>query len=272
MATSSAGVTDFGAGTETLVVDPPARESLYTDFDTAAVPRIYVENDPTASNPIGPPQIAGAYLDTGVHGAVGRGGGAPLRRPKRPARLLRWLVALVGLAVLLGCVGLVLYASKPSWFHKIGIGQSTPATTATSTPATTAPTNHRPAGGGGSPPTTAGHRSPGHPGGPPSTSALTVSDSGSGTATVSVRGTKPTIRISANGGPCWVTVTASGQTNPEFAAIINPGDQQSFPMGQSLMVQLGSGAGQATVLQGSKVLGTYTPATAPVNVTFQPAP
>ena len=268
--TGAMAATAVGVGTETLVVAPPARESRYTDLDTAAVPQVYVEEDPTASNPLGPPPIAGAYLDTGVHAAVGRSGGSGLgrpKRPRRPARLLRWLVILVGLAVLLGSVGLVIYALKPSWFHKIGIGQSAPTNPSTSVPATTAPANHPPSHGGGSPPTTAAHHPTGHPGG----SAFTVATSGTDTATITVRGNNPTIKIAAVGGDCWVTVTADGQSNPEFASIISAGGEQDFPMGHSLTVQLGSSAGQATVAEGSKVLGTYTPATAPINVTFQSA-
>lgn len=261
----SFGTTSVGglsAGNDPLV-EGAATASLYAEFDTAAVPQVYEEDDPTASHPAGPPPISGAFMDTGVTTAVGRPDRSRSPRPKRAPLALRLLVAVVGIAVVLGTVGLIAYEVRPSWFHQLGFGQSTTATTSAaprpSSPATTAPTK----------PTTT-HRS-GVGAKTPTASALTVASSASDSATVTVRGVNPTVRVEASGGDCWVSVTSSQQSNPVFANVMSDGSHQDFPLGQSLVVQLGSGAGKAEVLQGSKVIGTYTPPNAPFTVTFTPA-
>ncbi len=218
-----------------------------------------MEEDPTASHPNGPAPISGAFVDTGVNAAVRRRSRPRRERPRprrdRPRRaplVLRVLVGVVGLAVLLGSVGLVLYALKPSWFHSLGIGGPNAPTSSSAGPSP----SHRPTPS--STPTT-------------SSSPVTVTSSGFDTATVTVRGNNPTIRVSATGGDCWVSVTTPQQSNPIFSTVLNDGGQQDFPMGQSISIQLGSGAGHTYVLQGSKVVGSYTPPNAPFTVTFTPA-
>lgn len=204
---------------------------------------VYQELDPTAAHPAFRPPGPGP-VDPLVSPALSAPDRARSGNRQGGPRALRLLVILVAVAIVVGVTGLILYRAEPHWFDHLGLGHDTSATTST-TRATSS-------------------TSRGHPV-PADSVTFTTTSAYSGTADVKV--SNASLRIAVTSGQCWVDVTSAGQSSPLYAQLINSGNQQDFPIGQTLTVQLGSAAGHVFVVRHGKVIGSYIPQMAPFTLT-----
>jgi len=201
--------------------------------------------------------------DTGVTPAVV---GRP-HRPRRPARdraplWLRLVVGVVVLAILVAVAGLVIQEVQPSWLRSLGITHGHTGNTGT----TGGGVNTGEGGGTATTATTA--RSSSTTSTQPASGNLKLTTTGPTTASFGLKGPTANVAVAAVGSPSWVQVTAPTQTAPLFSGILQPGQQQSFPVHQSLVVEVGSAAAHLSVTEGGKPAGTYVPTVAPYTITF----
>lgn len=169
----------------------------------------------------------------------GRGGGGIV--------LLRVLVVLLLLLVVAAGAVLAIHHWRPQWLRSIEKNVSGSGST-----------NSGSSSGGS-------HRS----GVSTSPSISGAEDSSSTTATVTVRGSNPQVRLSVDGGPSWVEVRDAGNSTPVFAQVMQGSDQQTFPVHSSLSVQVGSSASRMTVTAGKGASRQFTPSLAPFTYTVQ---
>ena len=200
----------------------------------------------------GPPKMTG-LADTGVTPAVT----GPPHRPRRRAGAPLWLkgvITLVVLAILVAAAGLIIQEVQPSWLRSLGITHGPGNTTGGSGGETTTTTSAR------STSTTSTQ--------PPSSGTLKPVSTTATAATFDLKTPTATVVVTAVGNPSWVQVTTSGQPGPLFSSILQTGQSQSFPVHQSLIVEIGSSAAHLSVTSAGKSLGAYVPTVAPYTLTF----
>lgn len=103
------------------------------------------------------------------------------------------------------------------------------------------------------------------------TVSFTSTSTSSTSAQIVVGSSSFTVTVSAVGYRAWVQVTAPTHHGPLYAGVLQPGQSQSFPVHQTLTVDVGSVAGHIAVTVGSKKVGSYVPPAAPYHLTFKPA-
>jgi transcriptional regulator with XRE-family HTH domain len=132
--------------------------------------------------------------------------------------------------------------------HPSTATRGTTATTAKSAaPTTTAPAAPRGRGG--------------------STQALRLTSVTGDHATFAVRADTFVVRVHCVGGDAWVQVSGSTPT-PVFAQVVPTNGTKNFRGQGQLTMVIGSSAARLTVLHDKKVIGTYTPPSAPFSMTF----
>jgi len=190
--------------------------------------------------------VSGRFEETGVVPAAPPRGPMPHRR-HRTARAVLWgfLVVLVVLVVVAGG-WLAVDHWRPRWLKDAGL-----------------PYTHTP-------------QVLGSPGAPAHTDTtlpapLSVTQTGSNSGTAEVRRPGVTVRVYAVGGPSWVQVSDTTHANPIFASVLQSGAAQSFPVSGGLTIQTGSSAAHFTFVQGTTVIGRYTPGSAPYTMAVKPA-
>ncbi|HVX20808.1 MAG TPA: helix-turn-helix transcriptional regulator [Acidimicrobiales bacterium] len=221
----------------------------------------------TGTHPTGGPSGVRGLADTGVAPAVTGPPHRPRRRDRRSDRRdgaplwLKGVVTVVVVAILVAAAGLIIQEVKPSWLRSLGI-------------------THAPAGGsggssgggsGGGNTTTSSPRSTTSSAPPSGSGTLKPATTTATTATFDLRGATPTVAVAAVGNPSWVQVTATGQADPLFSGILQAGQTQSFPVHQSLVVEIGSSAAHLSAAAAGKDLGSYIPTVAPYTLTFNAA-
>lgn len=187
----------------------------------------------------------GRFEDTGVVPAAPPRRAMPHRR-HRTARAVLWglLVVLVVLVVVAGG-WLAVDHWRPRWLKDAGLpythtsqvlgSPGAPAPTVTTLPA-----------------------------------PLSVTQTGSNSGTADVRRPGVSVRVDAVGGPSWVQVSDTTHANPIFASVLQSGASQSFPVSSGLTIQTGSSAAHFTFVQGTTVIGRYTPGSAPYTMAVKP--
>jgi hypothetical protein len=171
-------------------------------------------------------------------------------REPRPAPLvLRVAVWTTVVLLLVGGAGLAVHHWRPAWLAKIHLVAGS---------ATAAGAHHR--GAKASHPTT-----------PPS--KVTVTNSGPGTSTVTVRSASFAVVVAAQ-APCWIRVTSPASFAPVFSATVPPGTTKTFASGNGrLTVELGaSHVVMALQINGVDVPNwLFAPSSAPYVVNFRSA-
>ena len=208
-------------------------------------------------------QVPIVLADTGVTPAV---------RAWRPrvgtfdgdSATVQYLSGFLAVLLVIGCAWLGVNHWRPQWLRSIHVpytSQSLPL--ATGAPTVTTPT----AAGGGSPSATTA---------PPVTTPrghgtlgkeLRITSVAGDHATFAVRASKFVVQVHCVGGDAWVQV--SGSTPPPvFAQVVPANGTKNFAGEGQLTMVIGSSAARLTILHGKKVIGTYTPPSAPFSMTF----
>jgi len=158
------------------------------------------------------------------------------------------------------------YTSKPLPPPAAGARQGTTPTTAgsTATSAATAKTAATPKKARSAAPTTTAAAAAKGGGSKP---ALRLTSVSGDHATFAVRAAKFTVEVHCVGGDAWVQVSGSTPT-PVFAQVVPANATKDFSGQGQLTMVIGSSAARLTILEGKKVIGTYTPPSAPFSMTF----
>jgi hypothetical protein len=239
---------------KTLV--PPAARAPVDDLSTRAVPlSVSASTGRIPSFPL--PVSEGRYnstaqvpmvmADTGVTPAV-------RRDPIDGLGLIfvRALVIVTTLLLTVGTAWLVINRVHPQWLAQLHIPYTSKGVVGPLPSTTTKGT-------------TAAHKSATAPTTAP---ALQLVSATADSANFSVSAGVFDVRISASGGATWVSISGPLSTNPEFAGILQSGQNHVAVADHQLTVQIGSTAARVAVQAGSHVLGTYVPPGAPFTMTF----
>jgi len=208
------------------------------------------------------------FADTGLTPMVTATPHRPQRERRRPGAplWLRIVVGVVALAVVVGVAGLIIQEVHPSWLRSIGITHGPSPTDANSGGGNSGNANSGGGSSGGTANPTARSTTTTKP------SAFTVASTTATSATVHVAAATFDVEVTAQDNPSWVQVTAPGQDAPLFAGILEAGQSQTFPVNQSLVVQVGSAAAHLFVSSHGHNLGFYFPPAAPFTVTLTTSP
>ncbi len=152
-----------------------------------------------------------------------------------PARWLRVLVVIVGLAVLAAAAALGLV--KAGVIDKSGSGSPSPAHT----------THHASGGTSGTP-------------------LVTPVSTGNGTGTYRIDIAAYAVTVTTSTGRSWVSIGAAGQ-RPAFAGILAPNASQKEVMLGPSQVDVGAGGTKVVVTSGKRTF-TLTPVSAPFSYSF----
>jgi Helix-turn-helix domain len=212
-------------------------------------------------------QVPIVLADTGVTPAV---------RAWRPrvgtfdgdSATVQYLSGFLAVLLVIGCAWLGINHWRPQWLRSIHIpytSKSLPA--AAGAPKTTTPTS---AGSTAPSSTTATTTAP-----PVTTpqghgtlgKELRITSVAGDHATFAVRASKFVVQVHCVGGDAWVQVSGSTPT-PVFAQIVPENGTKNFQGEGQLTMVIGSSAARLTILHGKKVIGTYTPPSAPFSMTF----
>ena len=214
-------------------------------------------------------QVPIVLADTGVTPAV---------RAWRPrvatfdgdSATVQYLSGFLAVLLVIGCAWLGVNHWRPQWLRSIHIpytSKSLPL--ATAAPKTTAPTAAGSTGPSATTATTAKTAPPvttpqGHG---TSDKELRITSVAGDHATFAVRASKFVVQVHCVGGDAWVQVSGSTPT-PVFAQIVPENGTKNFQGEGQLTMVIGSSAARLTILHGTKVIGTYTPPSAPFSMTF----
>ena len=271
----------------------PAGAALLTPGDTAVVPVVSISSAPAGGHfPSGGPGVQWPSDATGVADATTTGvfdatttgvfdaihpfqlhdtgqvsvvdtGEVPAVGLAAP-RFLKVLVGLVAVLIVVGGVGLLEHDHIDGWAHDVrsttahwydnakvavGINSKPKAHAATKTPS----------------------RSPSPTTGTHAASYKVVPDPSGQAATFNVAARSFIVRISAINAPCWVQAVKAGDAHAVFAQVLPAGQSQNFAVTGSMTIETGSAAGHASIYNGFKLLGSYTPAKTPFTMTFHAA-
>jgi transcriptional regulator with XRE-family HTH domain len=187
--------------------------------------------------------------------------------------LVDTLIGFVLVLLVIGTAWLVVNQYQPQWLRAIHLpytskslalatgtghpgttipGQTSGSTVASTTATTTAPTT-----------TTVPKRARRGVAG----AAVTITSVFGDHATFSVRAKTFQVELRCVGGPSWVQVSGSSPT-PVFVETVPANDTKVFQVQDQLTMLVGSSAARLTILHNKKVIGTYTPPSAPFSMTF----
>jgi len=176
-----------------------------------------------------------AFFDTGVTPAVP---GAQVWKPRRRMPfVLRALIAVIALCVVAGIALLAVDRMKPAWLQDLGLVQGPAQTSASAQPLS----RHHAA---------------------VAATALALRRTSTDEAVVDARGPY-TVKLSATGGPAWVSVTKPGVTTPVYMGVIQPGTSHSLTSTGTAIVELGSTAGRFSLTSKVGHVMPYKPPTVP---------
>lgn len=228
------------------------------DLSTRAVP-LSVSTSTAPPTSIGFPIIEGRHnstaqvpmvmADTGVTPAVKR---APV--DGFGIVVVRALVVVATLLLAVGTAWLVINRVHPQWLADLRFPYTSKGV-ATSAGTTKAATDKGDAGAATKPTT-------------PAKPAMELVSASGSQASFNVTAPLFAVRVSAVGGPTWVSVSGPLSTNPVFAGILKTGESHLIAANHQLTVQIGSSAARLTVQVNQHVIGTYVPPGAPFTMTF----
>jgi Helix-turn-helix domain len=242
--------TDTATGTGTLA--PPA---VVDDLSTRAVP-VSVTTSAAPPTSIGLPVFEGRHnstaqvpmvmADTGVTPAIKRTPDDGLG-----IVIVRSLVIVATLLLAVGTAWLVVNHLRPQWLAKLhipytskgvtdtGLGTAKPATTGNSTTPTTS-----------------------------TKPTMQLTSAASSGANFAVSTALFDVRVSAEGGPAWFSISDPLSTKPEFVGTLQNGQSHLVAANRQLTVVVGSTAARLAVQVNKHVIGTYVPPGAPFTITF----
>jgi hypothetical protein len=274
----------MGAGpittTTTAVTTGPEANSLFLVPDTltttAALPAHPVPTangaaawaNSKADGDASTDQVPIVLADTGVTPAV------RAWRPRAAAfdgdsAAVQYMIGFLAVLLVIGCAWLGVNHWRPQWLRSIhvpytskslplaaGAPPSTKKTAAGSTtPSAVTPTTARSAARTTTP--------KGHTLG----KELRITSVSGDHATFAVGASKFVVQVHCVGGDAWVQVSGSTPT-PVFAQVVPANGTKNFQGEGQLTMVIGSSAARLTILHDNKVIGTYTPPSAPFSMTF----
>lgn len=242
--------TETAIGTLPAAADDLSTRAVPLSVSTSTAPHTSIDLPIMEGRHNSTAQVPMVMADTGVTPAVKR---APV--DGFGMVVVRALVVVVVLLLAVGTAWLVVNRVHPQWLADLRLPYSTKggATSAGAPKGTTGATGK---GTAVTKPTT-----------PPKPGMELVSASAS-QASFNVTAPLFVVRVSAVGGPTWVSVSGPLSTNPVFAGILQSGQSQLVTANHQLTVQIGSSAARLAVQVNKHVIGTYVPPGAPFTMTF----
>jgi hypothetical protein len=211
---------------------------------------------------------------TAVHGAFDATGSFPAvgtidPGPRRAPWILRAAVWVTAFLLVVGGAGLAVHHYRPQWLRAIHLEH---ASRLAPPPGSTGSTGNTGANGAGSSGNTGGSPT-GSAGGGSSASKnalVSTTQSGAGSATVSVRASSYSVVILA-WARCWVQVETPQSFTPVFNSVLNAGQVQTFASSEGqLTLNLGASPVTVQVKVGGKTAPgwVFKPSNAPFVVNF----